>query len=155
MVCPNDFERFWKPLEVVPYIRSLCKVGGMYYGNINGTTRTVAFWAMTALKRDGSALIPASLVNVLKGMYHNMVFKKVLANPAQAHQEDELLYFASEFIYWKVNKFTKMNYKVNSIIQKWIQKFKSEFKNSKVNSDCMNCTIEKQKVNSVIQNWIQ
>ena len=44
---------------------------------------------------------------------------------------------------------------MNSIIQKWIQKFKSEFKNSLVNSDCMNCTIEKQKVNSVIQNWIQ
>ena len=68
-MCPNDFERDSVPLEVVPYIRSLCKVGGMYDGDINGTTRTVDSRAMTALKRDGSALIPASLVNVLKGSY--------------------------------------------------------------------------------------
>ena len=39
----------------------------MYGGDIDGTTSTVGFEAMTALKRDGSALIPASLVNVLKG----------------------------------------------------------------------------------------
>ena len=31
-------------------------------------TTTVGTRAMTALKRDGTALIPASLVNVLKGM---------------------------------------------------------------------------------------
>ena len=46
---------------------SLCEVGGMYGIDINGTTTTVDIGAMTALKRDGSALIPASLVNVLKG----------------------------------------------------------------------------------------
>ena len=40
--CLNDFERDSVPFEVVPYIRSLCKVGGMYDGDINGTTRTVA-----------------------------------------------------------------------------------------------------------------
>ena len=46
---------------------SLCEVGGMYGVDINGTTITVDNGAMTALKRDGSSLIPASLVNVLKG----------------------------------------------------------------------------------------
>ena len=55
------------PLEVVPYNHSLCKVDGMYCDDIDGTTLTVGFEAMTALKRDGTALIPASLVNVLKG----------------------------------------------------------------------------------------
>ena len=55
------------PLKVVPYIRSLCKADGMYGDDMDGTTLTVGFEAMTALKRDGSALIPASLVNVLKG----------------------------------------------------------------------------------------
>ena len=55
------------PLEVMPYTRSLCKVDNMYGGDINGTTRTIGFEAMTALKRDGSALIPASLINVQKG----------------------------------------------------------------------------------------
>ena len=65
--CLNDFERDSVPFEVVPYISSLCTVDGMYGDDINGTTRTVGFRAMTALKRDGSALIPASLVNVLKG----------------------------------------------------------------------------------------
>ena len=55
------------PLEVVPYNHSLCKVDGMYGDDIDGTTLTVGFEAMTALKRDGTALIPASLVNVLKG----------------------------------------------------------------------------------------
>ena len=55
------------PSEVVPYNHSLCKVDGMYVAGINGTTTTVDIGAMTALKRDGSALIPASLVNVLKG----------------------------------------------------------------------------------------
>ena len=39
----------------------------MYGANINGMTTTVGVRAMTALKRDGTALIPASLVNVLKG----------------------------------------------------------------------------------------
>ena len=39
----------------------------MYGDDIDGTTLTVGFEAMTALKRDGTALIPASLVNVLKG----------------------------------------------------------------------------------------
>jgi len=39
----------------------------MYGGDIDGTTSTVGLEAMTALKRDGTALIPASLVNVLKG----------------------------------------------------------------------------------------
>ena len=39
----------------------------MYGAYIDGTTPTVGIRAMTALKRDGSALIPASLVNVLKG----------------------------------------------------------------------------------------
>ena len=68
MVCPNDFERDSVPLEVVPCTRSLSKVYGMYGGDINGTTLTVGFEAMTALKRDGTALIPASLVNVLKGI---------------------------------------------------------------------------------------
>ena len=67
MVCPNDFERYSVPFEVVPYIRSLCKVDGMYGDDIDGTTLTVGFEAMTALKRDGTAVIPASLVNVLKG----------------------------------------------------------------------------------------
>ena len=37
-VCPNDFERDSVPLEVVPYIHSLCKVDGMYGGDIDGTT---------------------------------------------------------------------------------------------------------------------
>ena len=46
---------------------SLCEGGGMYGVDINGTTITVDNGAMTALKRDGSSLIPASLVNVLKG----------------------------------------------------------------------------------------
>ena len=46
---------------------SLCKVDGMYGGDINGTTSTVGFEAMTALKRDGSASIPAPLVPELKG----------------------------------------------------------------------------------------
>ena len=32
-------------------------------------TNTVDIRAMTALKQDGTALIPASLVIVLKGMY--------------------------------------------------------------------------------------
>ena len=41
----------------------------MYGVNINGTTITVDNGAMTALKRDGSSLKPASLVNVLKGTY--------------------------------------------------------------------------------------
>ena len=41
----------------------------MYEAYINGTTRTAGIGAMTALKRDGTALIPASLVNVLKGKY--------------------------------------------------------------------------------------
>ena len=54
------------PFEVIPYIRSLCKIDGMYGDDINGTTWTVGIGAITALKRDGSALIPASLVNVLK-----------------------------------------------------------------------------------------
>ena len=40
----------------------------MYGANINGMTLPLIFRAMTALKRDGTALIPASLVNVLKGM---------------------------------------------------------------------------------------
>ena len=57
------------PLEVVPYIRSLCKADGMYGDDIDGTTLTVGFEAMAALKRDGTALIPASLVNVLKGIW--------------------------------------------------------------------------------------
>ena len=35
---------------------SLCEVGGMYGVDINGTTLTVDIGAMTALKRDGSAL---------------------------------------------------------------------------------------------------
>ena len=48
--CPNDFERDSVPLEVVPYIRSLSKVDGMYGADINGTTSTVGFEAMTALK---------------------------------------------------------------------------------------------------------
>ena len=39
----------------------------MYVGNIHGTTSTVGFEAMTALKRDGTALIPAPLVPELKG----------------------------------------------------------------------------------------
>jgi hypothetical protein len=52
----------------VPYNHSLCKVDGMYGADINGTTRTVCVGAMTVLKRDGTALIPASIVNVLKGM---------------------------------------------------------------------------------------
>ena len=39
----------------------------MYGGDIDGTTSTVGFEAMTALKRDGTSLIPASLVNVQKG----------------------------------------------------------------------------------------
>ena len=39
----------------------------MYGANTNGMTTTVDNRAMTALKRDGTALIPASLVNVLKG----------------------------------------------------------------------------------------
>ena len=51
----------------VPYNHSLCKVDGMYGADINGTTRTVGIGAMTALKRDGTVLIPASLVNELKG----------------------------------------------------------------------------------------
>ena len=55
------------PSEVVPYNHSLCNVDGMYGANINGMTTTVDIRAMTALKRDGTALIPASLVNVLKG----------------------------------------------------------------------------------------
>ena len=46
---------------------SLCKVDGMYDGDINGKTSTVGFEAMTALKRDGTALIPAPLVPELKG----------------------------------------------------------------------------------------
>ena len=41
----------------------------MYGANINGMTTTVDIRAMTALKQDGTALIPASLVIVLKGMY--------------------------------------------------------------------------------------
>ena len=40
--CPNDFERDSVPFEVVPYIRSLCTVDGMYGVHSNGTTRTVA-----------------------------------------------------------------------------------------------------------------
>ena len=56
------------PLEVVPYTHSLCSVDGMYGGDIDDTTWTVGFEAMTALERDGSALIPASLVNVQKGI---------------------------------------------------------------------------------------
>ena len=56
-MCPNDFERIATPLEVVPFIRSLCQVGGIYGRDINGKTETVGFRAMTALKRDGSALI--------------------------------------------------------------------------------------------------
>ena len=55
------------PLEVIPYIHSLCKPDGMYGDDIDGTTLTVGFEAMTALKRDGSALIPAPLVPELKG----------------------------------------------------------------------------------------
>ena len=43
------------PLEVIPYIHSLCKSDGMYGDDIDGTTLTVGFEAMTALKRDGSA----------------------------------------------------------------------------------------------------
>ena len=57
------------PLEVIPYTRSLCKVDSMYgaIGDINGTTKTIGFGAMTALnEQDGSALIPASLINVQK-----------------------------------------------------------------------------------------
>ena len=50
---------------------SLCKVDGMYGGDINGTTSTVGFEAMTALKRDGTALIPAPLVPELKGKVHH------------------------------------------------------------------------------------
>ena len=73
-MCPNDFERDSVPLEVVPYIRSLSKVDGMYGGDIDGTTSTVGFEAMTALKRDGTALIPASLVNVLTGI--RLIFVK-------------------------------------------------------------------------------
>ena len=50
----------------------------MYGDDIDGTTLTVGFEAMTALKRDGSALIPASLVNVLKGnelfTFHYIIF---------------------------------------------------------------------------------
>jgi len=41
----------------------------MYGGKIDGTTTTVDIKLMTALKRNGSSLIPASLVNVLKGIY--------------------------------------------------------------------------------------
>ena len=41
----------------------------MYGANINGMTTTVDIRAMTALKQDGTAFIPASLVIVLKGMY--------------------------------------------------------------------------------------
>ena len=48
---------------------SLCAVDGMYGGDIDGTTTTVDIGAMTALKRDGSAFIPASLVNVPKGTH--------------------------------------------------------------------------------------
>jgi len=51
----------------VPYNHSLCKLDGMYGADINGTTRTVGIGAMTVLKRDGTALIPASLVPELKG----------------------------------------------------------------------------------------
>ena len=40
----------------------------MYGANINGMTTTVDIRAMTALKQDGTALIPASLVIVLKGI---------------------------------------------------------------------------------------
>ena len=43
----------------------------MYGVDINGTTTTVDIGAMTALKRDGSASIPASLVNELKGILVN------------------------------------------------------------------------------------
>ena len=50
---------------------SLCKVDGMYDGDINGKTSTVGFEAMTALKRDGTALIPAPLVPELKGRCQN------------------------------------------------------------------------------------
>ena len=57
------------PLEVIPYIHSLCKSDGMYGDDIDGTTLTVGFEAMTALKRDGSALIPAPLVPELKGNF--------------------------------------------------------------------------------------
>ena len=55
------------PSEVVPYNHSLCEIDGMYGDDINGTTTTVDIRLMTVLKRDGTALIPASLVNVLKG----------------------------------------------------------------------------------------
>ena len=61
------------PSEVVPYNHSLCKVDGMYGDNINGMTTTVDIRAMTALKRDGTAFIPASLVNVLKGTVQSLL----------------------------------------------------------------------------------
>ena len=56
------------PFEVIPYIRSLCKIDGMYGDDINGTTPTVGFEAITVLKQDGTALIPAPLVPELKGI---------------------------------------------------------------------------------------
>ena len=40
----------------------------MYGDDIDGTTLTVGFEAMTALKRDATALIPAPLVPELKGI---------------------------------------------------------------------------------------
>ena len=65
------------PLEVIPYIHSLCKSDGMYGDDIDGTTLTVGFEAMTALKRDGSALIPAPLVPELKGKISDRLLKNV------------------------------------------------------------------------------
>ena len=52
----------------------------MYGVDINGTTTTVDIGAMTALKRDGSASIPASLVNELKGILF------ILANTLELFQ---------------------------------------------------------------------
>ena len=49
----------------------------MYGANINGMTTTVDIRAITALKLDGTALIPASLVNVLKGTLLLVLFGSI------------------------------------------------------------------------------
>ena len=64
MVCPNDFERFWKPLEVVPYIRSLCKEDGMYGDDIDGTTLTVGFEAMMSAPDLPLLLLPLFITSI-------------------------------------------------------------------------------------------
>ena len=65
---------------------SLCKVDGMYGGDINGTTSTVGFEAMTALKRDGSASIPAPLVPELKGTFLTSLRGKSVENQSKTRQ---------------------------------------------------------------------